>query len=152
MTKIGTLVNFIPSTKAKSSEMNSNFTDVKTSVNVLYDEVGDITTLDTTDKTSAVAAINELVASLENTKQYDKTATLATGTWSSTGGEYQYTITDTDVGATDRVDVVADNADFEIAAAAVLKGTTSSAGSFIIHAKNLATDDIGITYYIMGVA
>ena len=61
MSKIGTLLSAIAGTKAKASLINTNFADTKTSVNALYDDVGVLSTLATTAKTTIVAAINEIV-------------------------------------------------------------------------------------------
>lgn len=64
MAIIGTLYTFVANTKAKASEINKNFLDIKTSVNACYTLTGALSDLSTSVKTSLVNAINELVTNL----------------------------------------------------------------------------------------
>ena len=64
MAVIGTLKSWVAGNKVKASDLNANFTDIKTSVNAAYTLTGALASLTTTVKTSLVLAINELVTSI----------------------------------------------------------------------------------------
>lgn len=66
--------------------------------------------------------------------------------WNLNAGLYEYQYNDVDILSTTIVDVIPDNADYSIVAAAkLLPQTISSAGSVKIFAVNPPTDDIGVT-------
>lgn len=70
---------------------------------------------------------------------------LQTG-WNLNAGLYEYQYNDVDILSTTIVDVIPNNADYSIVAAAkLLPQTISSTGSVKIFAVNPPTDDIGVT-------
>jgi hypothetical protein len=72
--------------------------------------------------------------------------TLASGSWSSTGSIYVYSLTNSNIDENTIVDVIPDNSDIDIVIAAeFLPQTISSASIVDIFAKNIPTDDINVT-------
>lgn len=59
-------INPQPSVSAENKVTDSDMNEIKTSVNTLYDNQGDLSSLSTTDKSNLVSAINENNTSIKN--------------------------------------------------------------------------------------
>lgn len=75
--------------------------------------------------------------------------TLASANW-TTGTDFEeYELSNANITADDIVEVIPDNADIDVVAAAeILPATVSAAGAVTIFAKNTPTGDIGVTINI----
>lgn len=75
--------------------------------------------------------------------------TLEETEWDGEGEVILYELENANIEENDIVDVIPDNDDIDIVAEAeILPATISSAGSVTIYAKNIPTDDIGVTIRI----
>ena len=77
------------------------------------------------------------------------TATLASGSWSLSGGLYQQAISNANITANSFVVVIPDNSSFSvITTAQLLQANTSGSGTVTVFAKNQPTSNIGVTLQI----
>lgn len=80
-----------PSISVENKVTDADMNEIKTSVNTLYDNQGDLSSLATTNKTSIVNAINEL----KNAEVYSTTETLTNKVWIDGKPIYRKVITGT---------------------------------------------------------
>ena len=75
--------------------------------------------------------------------------TLTAASWTTGVSFKEYELSNVNITADDIVEVIPDNADIDIVAAAeILPATVSAAGKVTIYAVNTPTDDIGVTINI----
>lgn len=84
-------LNEQPSIAAKNKVTSDDMNEIKTVVNTNYGEVGDITTLTTTDKTNVVSAVNEL----KSGEVYSTSETLTNKVWTDGKPIYRKVVTGT---------------------------------------------------------